>query len=238
MNCTSNYIAFLQIITSNPSAFVPPSSIRYLGTTYFFTFSTFPAFQRHVPLTGWQRNAGNPQSRVCLCQQPLCLYTFFDLLNLFRPFWEMFSERQDNTVIHSSHMLKSRKPYKHLHSRSCWENKKLLRYFKPTVTFQFRHMSFLSYSLSKKTLYSFTMLPSSSCTCVLSHVLSTLSYVTWHIFHSDTFPQFIPSPFSVIQYTTFLSGFAVPHPGQRRVTLLVDNKRHKFAVTRSLCLYY
>jgi len=118
-------------------------------------------------------------------------------------------------------VLQSRKPYKHLHSGSCWENKKLLRHFKPTITFQFRHMSFLSYSLSEKTLYSFTVLPSSSCTCVLSRELSALSYVTWCIFHSDTFPQFIPPPFSVIQYTTFLYRFAVPHPGQRRVTLLV-----------------
>jgi hypothetical protein len=34
------------------------------------------------------------------------LYTFFDLLTLFRRFWEMFRERQDNTVIHASHMGK------------------------------------------------------------------------------------------------------------------------------------
>ena len=45
-------------------------------------------------------------SRVCLCRQPLCLYTFFGLLNLFRPFRDMFSERQDNTVIIASHMGK------------------------------------------------------------------------------------------------------------------------------------
>jgi hypothetical protein len=32
------------------------------------------------------------------------LYTFFDLLNLFRPFWEMFRQRHDDTVIHASHM--------------------------------------------------------------------------------------------------------------------------------------
>ena len=38
------------------------------------------------------------------------------------------------------------------------------------------------------------MLPSSSCTCVLLRKLWTLSYVTWRLFHSDTFPQFIPSP--------------------------------------------
>jgi hypothetical protein len=39
-----------------------------------------------------------------MCWKPLCLYTFFDLLILFRPFWEMFRERQDNTVIHASYM--------------------------------------------------------------------------------------------------------------------------------------
>jgi hypothetical protein len=38
------------------------------------------------------------------------------------------------------------------------------------------------------------MLPSSSCRCMLLHKYWTLSYVTWRIFHSDTFPQFIPSP--------------------------------------------
>jgi len=168
------------------------------------------------------------ESRVCLCRQPLSLYTFFALLNLFRPFWEMFSERQDNTVIHASHLgkymlcaQKSETLQTFTFRLLLGKQKKNLRYFKPTVTFQFRHMSFLSYSLSKKTLHSFTMLPSSSCTCVISRPLSTLSYVTWRIFHSDTFPQFIPSPFPVIQHTTFLSGFVVPHPGQHRVTLLV-----------------
>jgi len=107
MNFTSNYIAFLQIITSNPSTFVPPSSVPYLRTTHFFTFSTFPVvpatcFPNGMTTQCWQTS----ESRVCLCRQPLCLYTFFDLLNLFRPFWEMFSERQDNTVIHASHMGK------------------------------------------------------------------------------------------------------------------------------------
>ena len=32
------------------------------------------------------------------------LHTFFDLLNLFRPYWEMFRERHTDTVIHASHM--------------------------------------------------------------------------------------------------------------------------------------
>jgi hypothetical protein len=30
--------------------------------------------------------------------------TFFDLVNLFRPLWEMFRKRHDNTVIHASPM--------------------------------------------------------------------------------------------------------------------------------------
>jgi hypothetical protein len=102
--------------------------------------------------------------------------------------------RVTSVSVSAAPVLQSRKPYKHLHSGSCWENKKLLRHFKPAVTFQFRYMSFLSYPLSRKTLYSFTVLPSSSCTCVLSRQLSTLSYVTWCIFYFDTFPQFIPAP--------------------------------------------
>jgi hypothetical protein len=103
MNCTSNYIAFIQIITSKPSAFVPPSSVPYLRTTYFFTFSTFPVVPATCSANGMTTQCWQPsQSRVCLCRQPPC----FDLLNLFRPFWEMFSERQDNTVIHASHIGK------------------------------------------------------------------------------------------------------------------------------------
>jgi len=107
MNCTSNYIAFLQIIASNPSTFVPPSSVPYLRTTHFFTFSTFPVVPATCFANGMTTQRWQPsESRVCLCRLPLCLYTFFDLLNLFRPFWEMFSERQDNTVTHASHMGK------------------------------------------------------------------------------------------------------------------------------------
>ena len=106
MNCTSNCIAFLQIITSNPSTFVPPSSVPYLRTTHFFTFSTFPVLPATCFANGMTTQCWQPsQSRVCLCQQPLCLYTSFDL-NLFCPSWEMFSERQDNTAIHASRMGK------------------------------------------------------------------------------------------------------------------------------------
>jgi hypothetical protein len=41
---------------------------------------------------------------VFVCVKSLCLYTFFDPLYLFRPFWEMFCKRQDNSVIHASDM--------------------------------------------------------------------------------------------------------------------------------------
>ena len=43
-------------------------------------------------------------------------------------------------------------------------------------------------------IYTVRMLPSSFCTCVLLCKYWTLSYITWRIFHSDTFSQFIPSP--------------------------------------------
>jgi len=39
--------------------------------------------------------------RVCVCRKTQC---FFDPLNLFRPFWEMFRKWHDNTVILASHM--------------------------------------------------------------------------------------------------------------------------------------
>ena len=43
--------------------------------------------------------------RACMCRKPHCLHeTFFDLLNLFCPFWAMFHKQHDNTVIHASRM--------------------------------------------------------------------------------------------------------------------------------------
>ena len=42
---------------------------------------------------------------VFVCRKPHCLHEiFFDLLNLFHPFWEMFRKQHDNIVIHASHM--------------------------------------------------------------------------------------------------------------------------------------
>jgi hypothetical protein len=141
------------------------------------------------------------ESSVCLCRKPHCLYdTFFDLVNLIRPFWEMFRERHDNIVIHASVMGNYM-----LHARGS----ETLQTFtfrllkgKQRTSVPFRTDSNIPISLHVfafllfvgQDLYSFTMLPSSSCMCVLLHKYWTLLYVTWRIFHSDTFPQFILSP--------------------------------------------
>jgi len=94
-----------KMITYNLSN-LRPSFFRSLSTdnTFFSSSQPFPSFQRDVWLTGWQHSAANPDSHVCVCVGIPCLYTFVDLLALFRPLWEMFRERHDNTVIHASHM--------------------------------------------------------------------------------------------------------------------------------------
>ena len=90
--------------------FVRPSSLRCLGTTRSFAFSTFPVVPARCFANGMTTHCCQPwESRVyvcvCVCRRPQCLnVTFFDLLNLFRPLWEMISKRHDNTVIHASHM--------------------------------------------------------------------------------------------------------------------------------------
>jgi hypothetical protein len=88
--------------------FVRPSSTPSLRTTHSFTFSTFPVVPARYFAKGMTTQCCQPwESHVCMCvcRKPLCLYdNFFDLLNLFRPSWEMFRERHDNTVIHASHM--------------------------------------------------------------------------------------------------------------------------------------
>jgi hypothetical protein len=84
---------------------VRPSSVPCLRTTHSFTFSTFPVVPARCFANGMTTQCCQPwESRVCLCRKPLCFYTSFDLLNLFRPFCEMFCRRHDNTVIHASHM--------------------------------------------------------------------------------------------------------------------------------------
>jgi hypothetical protein len=58
------------------------------------------------------------------------------------------------------------------------------------------------------------------CVCVcLLHKHWGLSWVTWCTFHSYTFPQIIWSFFFIKE--KMLSGFAMAHPGQCRVPLLV-----------------
>ena len=138
-----------------------------------------------------------------LCLQPLCLYTFFDLLNLFRPFWEMFCERQDNTVIHASHMDKYMLHAQVSETLQTFTFRLLKGKQRTSVTFQtdgnisisLHVFAFLL--IVQQTLYSFRMLPSSSCTCVLLRKLCSLLYVTLRTFHSDTFPQFITSLFFI-----------------------------------------
>jgi hypothetical protein len=83
------------------------SSFRTLfGTTHSFALSTLPVLPPIRFANGMTTQCCQPwESRVCLCRKPRCLYdTFFDLLNLFRPFWEMFREWHGNTVIHASDM--------------------------------------------------------------------------------------------------------------------------------------
>jgi len=70
------------------------------------------------------------------------------------------------------------------------------------------------------------MLPSfSSCTCVLLRMLWTLSYVTRRIFHSDTFPQFIPSPLFCYIIHKIAIRFRHWSSRQRRVPLLVTYRK-------------
>jgi hypothetical protein len=96
------------ICTNDNVKLIEPSSVLLPYTVYgqhlLSPNQPFPSFHRYVSLTGWQHSAANPESCVCLCRKPQCLYTFFDLLNLFHPFWQMFHRRHDNTVIHASDM--------------------------------------------------------------------------------------------------------------------------------------
>jgi hypothetical protein len=121
------------------------------GQHIFSPSQPFPSFQRDVSLTGWQHSAANPESHVCVCRKPLCLCIFFDLLNLFRPFWEMFRERQDNTVIHASHMgnymlhAQGSETLQTYTFRLPKGKKELQWHFKQTVTLQFRYTSLLPY---------------------------------------------------------------------------------------------
>jgi hypothetical protein len=61
------------------------------------------------------------------------------------------------------------------------------------------------------------------CVCVL-HKYWSLSWVTWCIFYSDTFSQIIQS--FLLYKKKMLSGFAIGHPGQRRVPQLDLKKKN------------
>jgi hypothetical protein len=135
---------------------------------------------------------------VCVCWKPQCLHeTFFDVLNLFVLSGKCFANSM--TALWSMLltwaticcMLDGQKPYKHLHSGSWREKKELQWHFKHGNIIISLHV----FAFLLKTLYSFKMLPF-SCMCVLLRNYWTLLYVTWCIFHSDTFTQFIPSPCS------------------------------------------
>jgi hypothetical protein len=145
------------------------------------------------------------RARVRECRKPQCLHeTFFDLLNLFSPFWEMFRKRHANTVIHASDMGNYMLDARGSETLQTFTFQLLKGKQRTSVTFRTDgnitislHV-FVFLLIKNRTLYSFTMLPSSSsCTCVLLRKYWTLSYVTWRIFHSDTFPQFITSHFFV-----------------------------------------
>jgi hypothetical protein len=129
-------------------------------------------------------------------EAPLFIYIFFNLPNLFCPFWEMFCEQQDNTVIHASHMGKymlHAQELETLQTFTFWLLK-LRWHFKQMVTFQFCYMSF--FPINCRTRH---CIHSRCCLLLLARVCFSVScepflYVTWRIFHSDTFPQFIMSP--------------------------------------------
>jgi hypothetical protein len=177
------------MITKNLSNLCP-SSVHCLGTAHSFTFSTFPVvpvrcFANGMTTQTWLSGFWESHLCVCVCVgSPQCLHeTFFDL-NLFHPFWEMFCKQHDNTVIHASHMGNYM-----LHA---WGSETLQTFTfqllkgkqRTSVTFQTDSnipilLHVFPFLLYNKTLYSFTMLPSSSCTCVLLRKYWTLSYVTY-----------------------------------------------------------
>jgi hypothetical protein len=152
----------------------------------------------------------------------------------------MFRELHDNIVIHASHTGNYMLHAQGSETLQTFTFRLLNGKQTTSVTFQTDgnipiSLHVFAFLLIVEKNISFTMLPS-SCTCVLLRKLWTLSYVTWRIFHSDTFPQFIPSSFLLIWYTKLVSGFAIGHPGQRRVPLLVLHK-NTFGKNLTLCSF-
>jgi hypothetical protein len=151
MNCTWNFIAFMQMTTKNLN-FVRPSSVPVYGQHMSSPFQPFPSFQRDFLLTGRKHSAAKPESHVCVCVGSPSVYIPF---STFTPCFVVSGECFANgmttlwsmllTWANICCMLESRKPYKHLYSGSWRENKELQWHFKQMVTFQFRYMSLLSY---------------------------------------------------------------------------------------------
>ena len=135
---------------------------------------------------------------VCVCVGSPSVYMKpSSTFSTCRPFWEMFRKRHDNTMIHASHMGNYMLHAGGSVTLQTLTFRLLTGKERTSVTFQTDgNITILLhvFAFLLKTLYSFTML-SFSCTCVLLRNYWTLSYVTWRIFHSDTFPQFIPPPF-------------------------------------------
>ena len=178
------------------------------------------------------------ESRVCVCacRKTQCLHeTFFDLLNLFRPFWEMFRKRHDNTVIHPS-------SHGQLYV-ACSRVGNPTNTYIPAPEGKTKNFSDISNRRWHSNFVTCLCFPincrtrhciHSRCCLLLARVLLrkywTLSYVTWRIFHSDTFPQFIPSPFFCYIIHKIAIRFRHGHHGQRRVPLLVAHKGETAAV--------
>ena len=158
MNCTCNCIAFIQMITKILSTFVRPPSVRCLGTTHSFAFSTFPVVPATFFANGMTTQCCQPwESRVCVCvcvcvggpsvyMKPSSTFSTCFVLsgkcfaNGMTTLWSMLL-----TWATICCMLEGWKPYTHLHSGSWREKKELQWHFKQTVTLQFRYMSLLPY---------------------------------------------------------------------------------------------
>jgi hypothetical protein len=139
--------------------------------------------------------------RACVCRKPQCLHeTIFDLLNLFCPFWEMFRKWHDNTVIYASHMGNYMLHARGSETLQTFTFRLLTEKETTSVTFQTEgnitiSLHVFAFLLTVEQYIVFIHDAVFSCTCVLLRNYWTLSYVTWRIFHSDTFPLSIPSPF-------------------------------------------
>ena len=142
--------------------------------------------------------------------------TFCKLLNLSFPFRYMFRERNDNTEFANltvTCIYLCRK-------RDCLHIPEIALFCIATHSFATNHYSVrnkLSRS-SRHCIHSRCRLLFLARLCVLGRYWS-FSCATWRTFHSDTRPQIIHSFW--FYKKKIISGFAIGHPGQRRVPQLV-----------------